>query len=169
MTSASDQQPAAADGVVRPAVPADVPAVLGLIRELADYERALEEVEATQESLQEALFGERPAVFCHVVVHGGRVVGCAVWFLNFSTWRGRHGIYLEDLYVEPAVRGHGYGRALLRSLAQVCHERGYRRLEWSVLDWNSPAIGFYRSLTAAPMDEWTVWRVDGDALQSLAR
>lgn len=157
---------------VRPARPDDVPVILHLVRELAEYERAGHEVLATEELLQEALFGAHPAAYAHVVEHdagAGEVVvaGFALWFLNFSTWLGRHGIYLEDLYVRPELRGHGYGRALLRELARLCLQRGYGRLEWAVLDWNSPAIGFYRSLGAEAMDEWTVYRLSGTALTAL--
>jgi len=155
--------------VIRPAVPQDVPTILRLIRELADYEKALEEVEATEEDLQRALFGPHPKVFAHVAEHEGEVVGFALWFENFSTWKGTHGIYLEDLYVRPQARGHGYGKALLTELARIAVERGYRRVEWSVLDWNEPAIGFYKSLGALPQDEWTVYRLTGEALRELGR
>ncbi|HSR26575.1 MAG TPA: GNAT family N-acetyltransferase [Candidatus Eisenbacteria bacterium] len=154
--------------VVRPARPDDVPAVLALIHELADYERAAHQVRATEESLRAALFAEQPAVFCHVVEVDGVVGGFALWFLNFSTWLGRHGIYLEDLYVRRELRGQGAGTALLRELSAICAQRGYGRLEWWVLDWNADAHGFYRSLGAAPMDEWTVWRLTGDALDRMA-
>jgi GNAT superfamily N-acetyltransferase len=155
---------------VRTARPEDVPAIVGLIRDLADYERAAHEVLATDELLHEALFGSAPAVFA-LVVDGkddGALDAFAVYFLNYSTWTGRHGIYLEDLFVRPEARGQGYGVALLRALARICLERGYTRLEWSVLDWNEPALGFYRSLGAQPMDQWTVHRVAGDALGTLA-
>ncbi len=152
---------------IRPARPDDVPGILALVRELAEYERSLPEVTASQEDLRGALFGEQPAVYCHVVEHEGELAGFAVWFLNFSTWLGRHGIYLEDLFIRPQHRGLGYGRALLVELARIAAERGYRRLEWWVLDWNEPAHGFYLRLGAVPMDEWTVWRLTGDALGSL--
>lgn len=156
-------------GLVRPARPDDVPAVVRLIRELAAYERSEHEVEITEEQLAGALFGPSPALFGHVgLAPGGEVVGVALWFLNFSTWRGTHGIYLEDLYVRPEHRGAGLGRRLLVELARVCLRRGYRRLEWSVLDWNAPAIGFYRAAGAEPMDEWTVYRLTGDALERFA-
>jgi GNAT superfamily N-acetyltransferase len=144
---------------IRPARPDDVPVLLSLIRELADYERSLDQVAATAGSLRSALFADAPAVFCHVAVLDAEVVGLALWFLNFSTWTGTHGIYLEDLYVRPDARGAGAGRALLLSLVDVARERGYARVEWSVLDWNEPAIGFYRSLGAVPMADWTVWRL----------
>jgi GNAT superfamily N-acetyltransferase len=171
-------------GLIRPAAPDDVPEILALIRELADYERAAHEVETTVEQLTALLFGGvagvaattpsgAPAAYAHVVEHadparGTALGGFALWFLNTSTWTGTHGVYLEDLYVRPELRGHGYGKRLLGTLAQVCVERGYRRLEWWVLDWNEPALGFYRSIGAQPMDEWTVQRVTGDALATLA-
>lgn len=153
---------------VRPARPGDVAALLGLVQELATYERAPDAVEATPELLHDALFAARPAVFAHVAEADGRVVGFAIWYVTFSTWLGRHGLWLEDLYVQPPFRGLGTGRALLGELAAVCVERGYGRLEWWVLDWNAPALGFYRALGARPMAEWTVHRVDGDALSRLA-
>ena len=154
---------------VRPIRPEDVPAVVGLVRELADYEKALHEARLTEEQLTGALFGDSPALFGHVALDGDEVVGMALWFLNFSTWRGTHGIYLEDLYVSPAHRGTGLGRELLRTLAAVCVERGYSRLEWSVLDWNTPSIEFYEAAGAVPMDEWTVFRLTDDALSSFAQ
>jgi GNAT superfamily N-acetyltransferase len=154
---------------VRPAHPDDVPAMVGLVRELAAYERAEHEARMTVDQLHTALFGERPALFGHVAVGAdGAVVGLALWFLNFSTWRGTHGIYLEDLYVSPASRGTGLGRELLRTLAQVCVDRGYARLEWTVLDWNTPSIDFYRAAGAEPMDEWTVHRLTDGALTRFA-
>ena len=153
--------------MIRPARREDVPAVLALVRELAEYERAGHEVVATEAQLAAALFGPDPRVHAHVVEHQGQVGGFAVWFVNFSTWLGQHGIYLEDLYVRPELRGQGYGQALLRELAGICVERGYGRLEWWVLDWNVDAHGFYRTVGAVPMDDWTVWRVTGDALRRL--
>jgi GNAT superfamily N-acetyltransferase len=150
--------------VIRDLAPADVPAVVGLVRELAEYEREPASCHLTAEQLTAALFGPAPALFGHVAEVDGAVVGCALWFLNFSTWRGVHGIYLEDLYVRPEHRGAGLGRALLARLATVCRERGYARLEWSVLDWNEPSIAFYRSLGAVGMDGWTTFRLDGEAL-----
>ncbi|MFD4613355.1 GNAT family N-acetyltransferase [Streptomyces sp. NPDC058440] len=154
--------------MIRTATPADVPVIHALICELAEYEKALDEVRATPEQLAEALFGERPAAFAHIAQDAdGEVVGFALWFLNFSTWRGVHGIYLEDLYVRPEARGGGYGRALLTELARVCVERGYERLEWSVLNWNRPAIGFYEALGARPQDEWTVYRLTDEPLKAL--
>jgi GNAT superfamily N-acetyltransferase len=153
---------------VRPIRPDDVPAVVGLVRELAEYERAAHEVRLTEEQLSTALFGDAPKLFGHVAEVGGDVVGMALWFLNFSTWRGTHGIYLEDLYVRPAHRGSGLGRELLRTLAALCVARGYDRLEWSVLDWNTPSIDFYKAAGALPMDEWTVFRLTDDALPAFA-
>lgn len=153
---------------IRPAIPADVPRILELIRDLAEYEQSLDQVAATEEDVRAALFAAQPALFAHVAVAGEDVVGFALWFLNFSTWVGKHGIYLEDLYVTPAMRGHGAGRALLAELAAICVRRGFGRLEWWVLDWNAPAIGFYRSIGAEPMSEWTVHRLSGKALADLA-
>lgn len=154
---------------IRSAKPADVPAILQLIKDLAVYEKAPDAVKSTEENLRVALFGEEPKVFAHVAEDGGQIVGIAIWFLNYSTWMGTHGIYLEDLYVDPEFRGKGYGIALLKSLAKICVERGYSRLQWWVLDWNEPSINFYKSLGAVPMDEWTVFRVDGQALQNLGK
>jgi GNAT superfamily N-acetyltransferase len=156
--------------VIRSATPADVPEILAMIRELAEYERALHEAVATEEQLREALFGPAPAIFAHLAVDDatGESVGFALWFLTFSTWLGRHGIYLEDLYVRPQRRGGGHGRALLAELARIAAARGYGRVEWQVLDWNEPSIGFYKSLGAFPQDEWTVFRLTGDALAALA-
>jgi len=153
---------------IRPAAAGDVPRILALIRELAEYERSLDQVTATEDDLRAALFAAQPAVFAHVAVADGEVVGFALWYLNFSTWLGRPGIYLEDLYVTPAMRGRGIGKALLAELAAICVRRGYGRLEWWVLDWNTPAIGFYRSIGAEPMSEWTVQRLTGPALSRLA-
>lgn len=157
---------------IRPAEQDDVPQIVAMVRELAEYEEALHEAQATEEQFHAALFAPNPAVFALVAVHddptGERIVGFALYFLNFSTWLGKHGIYLEDLYVRPQYRGSGIGQALLASLAQVCVDRGYGRLEWWVLDWNEPALGFYRHLGAQPMDEWTVHRVTGRELTALA-
>lgn len=154
--------------MIRPAGPGDIPVMHQMIRELADYERGLHEVTATEDDLRAALLAERPSLFAHVAEEDGDVAGFAVWFLSYSTWTGRHGIYLEDLYVRPERRGRGHGRALLAELARICVERGYRRLEWWVLDWNAPARGFYESLGALAMDEWTVHRLTGPALRALA-
>jgi GNAT superfamily N-acetyltransferase len=154
--------------VIRRARPDDVPAIHQLIRDLAEYERSLPEVTGTEDQLRESLFGPVPAVFAHVAEHDGRVAGFALWFLNYSTWLCTHGLYLEDLYVLPECRGQGLGRALLAELAALCVERGYGRLEWWVLDWNEPAIGFYRSLGAASMADWTTFRLTGQALADVA-
>ena len=155
---------------IRPAHPDDVPVIVRLVRELAEYEQALEQVEMTQEQLRVALFPEEggPATFAHVAEVDGEVVGVALWFLSFSTWTGTHGIWLEDLYVSPAHRGLGLGQELLRTLAGVCVDRGYHRLEWWVLDWNAPSIGFYESIGAVAQDEWTRFRLDGPALATHA-
>jgi GNAT superfamily N-acetyltransferase len=153
---------------VRPIGPDDVPAVVGLVHELAEYEKAAHEVRLTDRQLHDRLFSEAPALFGHVAELDGEVVGMALWFLNFSTWRGTHGIYLEDLYVRPGHRGTGLGRELLRTLADLCVQRGYSRLEWAVLDWNTPSIDFYRAVGATPMDEWTVFRLTDDALENFA-
>ena len=153
---------------VRPVTPADVPTLVRFIRELAEYEREPDAVKVSEQQLHDALFTATPHLFGHVVTNADGVVGMALWFLNYSTWEGTHGVYLEDLYVTPAARGSGAGRALLSALARECAERGYARLELSVLDWNEPAIGFYRRLGAVPMDQWTVQRLDGRALQELA-
>ncbi|MGZ0149490.1 N-acetyltransferase family protein [Kribbella sp. WER1] len=155
------------DERIRRARPDDVPALVELIYALAEYERARHECHVTEDQLQIALFGENPAAFCHVAEHEGQVVGCAIWFLNFSTWRGVHGIYLEDLFVRPETRGSGLGKALLTALAQECVRNNYERLEWSVLNWNTPAIDFYKSLGAKPQDEWTVYRLTDEALTNL--
>ncbi|MTE20950.1 GNAT family N-acetyltransferase [Streptomyces sp. TRM43335] len=156
--------------MIRAATPADVPVIHSMIRELAEYERSLDQARATEEQLHEALFRAHPAVFALIAEDddSGEPVGFALWFLNFSTWTGTHGVYLEDLYVRPTARGAGHGRALLAELARVCVERGYDRFQWWVLNWNEPAIGFYRSLGAEPMDEWTVFRLSGEPLRDLA-
>jgi GNAT superfamily N-acetyltransferase len=154
--------------VIRPAGAADIPAIHQMIRELAGYERGLHEVTATEDDLRNALLADQPALFAHVAEDHAEIVGFAIWFLNYSTWTGQHGIYLEDLYVKPQHRGSGQGKALLAELARICVERGYSRLEWWVLDWNTPARGFYSSLGAVPMDEWTVHRLTGPALATLA-
>jgi GNAT superfamily N-acetyltransferase len=154
--------------VILPATPDDVPEIVAMVHELAEYEREPQSCLLTEAQLAAALFGPAPALFGHVARIEGAAAGCALWFRNFSTWRGVHGIYLEDLFVRPQFRGHGLGRALLARLAAECVERGYGRLEWSVLDWNEPSIGFYRALGAVTMDDWTTFRLDGNALTSLA-
>ena len=154
---------------VRPVRPDDVPTVCRLVRELAAYEKAEHEALMTDEQLRTSLFGDSPALFGHVAeTPDGEVAGFALWFLTFSTWRGTHGIHLEDLFVSPAHRGTGLGRELLRTLAQECVDRGFARLEWSVLDWNTPSIEFYRAAGALPMDGWTVFRLTDDALTRFA-
>ncbi|MFE6131165.1 GNAT family N-acetyltransferase [Streptomyces sp. NPDC056437] len=154
--------------MIREATPADVPEILAMVRELAEYEKAPQEARATPEQVHAALFGERPGAYAHIAeTDDGEVVGFALWFLNFSTWTGVQGLYLEDLFVRPDRRGGGYGKALLSELARICGERGYERLEWSVLDWNAPSISFYEALGARPQDEWTVYRLTGEALKSL--
>lgn len=175
--------------------PADIPQILELIQDLAEYEKEPDAVHATEEALHEHLFGENPAVFGHVVEvldgdiedrdikDGGvadssgaengdvapgerpRLAGMALWFLNFSTWECTHGIYLEDLYVRPEYRKNGLGKLLLQQLAHLCVARGYQRMEWSVLKWNEPSIQFYKSFGAYPMSGWDTYRLDGDALQ----
>lgn len=154
--------------MIRPAEPRDVAAMHRFVLDLAAYEREPDAVVATPADLDRALFGERATAFAHVAEVDGRVVGLAVWFLNYSTWLGRNGIYLEDLYVEPGYRGRGLGRDLLITLARVAVAHGYPRFEWSVLDWNAPAVDFYRALGAVGQDEWTVQRVSGPALAALA-
>ena len=146
----------------------DVPTILHLIRALADYEKLAHEVVATEHSLQAALFGPSPAAECVIAREGSRPIGFALFFHNFSTFRGQRGLYLEDLFVEPDCRGKGYGRALLQHLAGLAVARDCARFEWSVLDWNKPAIGFYRSVGAQVMDEWRICRLTGDALQTFA-
>ncbi len=153
---------------IQPATAADVPVILQLIRELADYERAPNDVVATEEGLREVLFGENPAAHVLIGREGEVPVAFAVYFFNFSTWLGRAGLYLEDLFVKPELRGKGYGKALLVRLAQIAHERGCGRMEWAVLDWNDPAIQFYRKLGAKPMEEWTVYRLTGERIARLA-
>ena len=154
--------------MIRPATPEDVPEILAMIAELADYERAPHEATATAAQLRSALFSSTPAVYAHVAVDGGDVVGFALWFLNFSTWRGVHGIYLEDLYVRPGARGGGFGKALLAELARICEERGYARLDWWVLHWN-PAREFYDAIGAEPMSDWLPYRLTGEPLYALAK
>jgi GNAT superfamily N-acetyltransferase len=152
---------------IRPARQEEVGVVLQLIHDLAVYEKAPNEVEATEKELLETIFTSDPKVFCDLVEVDGEIAGMAIWFLNYSTWQGKHGIYLEDLFIKPEYRGRGYGKALLKHLAKICDEKGYGRFQWWVLDWNSPAIEFYRSLGAVAMDEWTVYRVSGQALKEL--
>ncbi|PRA12615.1 GNAT family N-acetyltransferase [Arthrobacter sp. MYb211] len=155
---------------IREARLADCPRILDLIHELAVYEKEPDAVKNTVADLEEHLFGEDPKVFTHVAEdESGLLVGIAMWFPTYSTWEGRHGIHLEDLYVQESERGKGTGTALLRTLAQICVARGYRRLEWAVLDWNAPAIAFYDSIHSSTMDGWSTRRLDGPALEEMAR
>jgi GNAT superfamily N-acetyltransferase len=153
---------------IREATVADAGLILRFIRDLAAYERLLHEVEATEGDVVRDLFGPRPKVFCDIAEQDGEPVGFALWFYNYSTFRGRHGIWLEDLFVEPDARGLGAGKALLARLAQRCVEQGLARLEWAVLDWNAPSIAFYDSLGASALDDWTTRRLTGEALERLA-
>jgi len=153
---------------VRPAIEPDVPTILRFVRELAAYERAPDAVDATEEMLAHALFGAAPAAEALIAEVDRAAVGFALFFPNFSTWTGRRGLYLEDLYVTPAARGAGVGKALLARLARIAVERGYARFEWAVLDWNAPAIAFYRAIGAVGMEEWTVQRLTGAPLARLA-
>ncbi len=153
---------------IREATEQDVPLILALIRELADYERLSHEVVATENGLRDSLFGERRYAEVLIAEHGGEAAGFALFFHNFATFLGRPGLYLEDLYVRPAFRSAGIGKELLVRLASLAKRRGCGRLEWWVLDWNEPAVGFYRSIGAEPMDDWTVYRVSGPALEELA-
>lgn len=153
---------------IRDAVQADLPKILQFIKDLAEYEKAPNEVVLSISDLEQSLFGVNPQVYCLIAELENEVTGFAVWHLNYSTWLGKHGIYLEDLYVDPKYRGQGHGKALLRKLAQICVERGYKRLQWWVLDWNQSAIDFYKSIGAEPMDQWTVFRVSGSSLEKLA-
>jgi len=154
--------------LIRPATVADVPLILTLIRELAEYERAPNNAIATEEGLCEVLFGDKPSAEVLIAFENDTAVGFAVYFFNFSTWLGRPGLYLEDLFVRPTIRGKGYGRALLQRLAQIAQERGCGRMEWAVLNWNEPAIGFYKKLGAKPMEDWTVFRLTGEGIERLA-
>jgi GNAT superfamily N-acetyltransferase len=156
------------DGIrIRAATQADAATVYSFIRDLAEYERLLDDVDATPANIDEALFGSNPRVFCDIAEWGGAPAGFALWFYNFSTFRGRHGIYLEDLFVRPAYRGKGIGKALILNLAQRAVRENCARVEWSVLDWNEPSIKFYESLGAIAMEEWTIYRLTGSALKKL--
>jgi GNAT superfamily N-acetyltransferase len=154
---------------IRPARPGEAGLVLSFIRELAEYEKLAHEVETTEAAIADALFGASPLVYCDIAEWNGEPAGFQVWFVNFSTFSGRYGIYLEDLFVRPALRGKGIGKAMLAHLASRCVENGWSRLQWSVLDWNTPSIEFYKSLGAELMDEWTVCKVTGEALKTLAK
>jgi len=154
--------------IIRRARPDEAGLVLSLVCELAGYEKLSHEVEATEQMIAAALFGRNPGLFCDIAEWNGEVAGFAVWFVNFSTFSGRSGIYLEDLFVRPALRGKGIGKALLSNLAKECVANGWSRLQWAVLDWNTPSIEFYKSLGAVMLDEWTVCKVTGAALSALA-
>ncbi len=154
--------------VIRAAVPADATLIFALVRELADYENLQSEVAATPEALSAALFTREPRLFCELAEWDGQPAGFSVWFLNYSTFRGRHGLYVEDLFVRPQFRGHGIGKALMARLARHCVEQGFARFEWAVLDWNAPSIAFYKSIGAQVMDEWRICRLSGQALQDFA-
>ena len=153
---------------IRPAGPGEAPLVLAFVRELAEYEKLSHEVDATEAMIDAALFGPHPRVFCDLAEWEGEAVGFALWFLNFSSFRGRNGIYLEDIFVRPAFRGRGIGKALLKHLARRCIAEGWSRLQWAVLDWNTPSIDFYKSQGAVLLDDWTICRVSDDALAGLA-
>jgi GNAT superfamily N-acetyltransferase len=154
---------------IRSAQTGDAALIVSFIRRLAEYEKRIDEVDCSEADVERALFGASPHAFCDLAYWEGEPAGFALWFYNFSTFRGRHGIYLEDLFVSPELRGKGIGKALMRRLAARCMEEGLPRLQWWVLDWNAPSIDFYRSLGAEPMDEWTVYRINGPALEQLAR
>ena len=154
--------------LIRLATPEDTSDIHRLIYELAVYEKAPDEMVATIEQIEQSLFNNHPVAFCHVAEVDGKIVGIALWFLNYSTWLGKPGIYLEDLFVQPEYRGHGIGKGFMKTLAQLCVERGYERFQWWVLDWNTPSIDFYKSLGAVAMEDWTVFRLYGDALKKFA-
>jgi diamine N-acetyltransferase len=153
---------------IRAAVPADAALIFALVRELADYEKLSGEMDATPEAIAAALFAREPRLFCDIAEWNGEPAGFSVWFLNFSTFRGRHGIYVEDLFVRSAFRKRGIGKALMARLARRCVDEGWARFEWAVLDWNVPSIEFYRSIGAQVMDEWRICRLSGEALQAFA-
>jgi GNAT superfamily N-acetyltransferase len=153
---------------VRAATPDDAALIFGFIRDLAEYEKLLDELTATEGEVARDLFGDNPRVFCDIAEADGEPVGLAVWFYNYSTFKGRHGIYLEDLFVRPEARGKGAGKALLANLARRCIDEGLPRLDWAVLDWNAPSIAFYDSLGAEALDDWIIRRLGGDALRRLA-
>lgn len=155
--------------VIRPAQPADSEMIFKLVNELADYEELSGEVDATEAAIASALFGETPRLYCDIAEWDHQPAGFAVWFLNYSTFRGRHGIYVEDIFVRPPFRGRGIGKALMAKLAQRCVQDGYARFEWAVLDWNTPSIAFYKSIGAEVLDQWKICRMSGEALERFAR
>ena len=154
---------------IRAAQPQDAALIFALVCELADYEKLSAEVDATEEAIAAALFMPEPRLFCDIAEWNGEPTGFSTWFLNFSTFRGRHGIYVEDIFVRPAFRKRGIGKALMQRLARRCVEEGYARFEWAVLDWNAPSIAFYKSIGAQVLDEWRICRLSGSALQDFAR
>jgi GNAT superfamily N-acetyltransferase len=154
--------------MIRPAKITDISFIHDLIVQLAIYEKEPDAVTASSDQIRENLFGDKPVAFCHVAEVEGKVVGIAIWFLNYSTWLGKAGLYLEDLFVLPEFRGRGLGLEFMRTLAKICVERGYERFQWWVLDWNEPSINFYKSIGAEAMDEWTVYRLSGSALSNFA-
>ena len=154
---------------IRPARPQDGALIFALVRELADYEKLSAEVDATEQMVAAALFAPEPRLFCDIAEWNGEPAGFSTWFLNFSTFRGRHGIYVEDIFVRPALRKRGIGKALMQRLARRCLEEGYARFEWAVLDWNAPSIAFYKSIGAQVLDEWRICRLSGRALQTFAQ
>ena len=153
---------------IRSARPSDSALIFALVNELADYEKLSGEVDATERQIAATLFAPEPRVSCDIAEWNGEAAGFALWFLNFSSFRGRHGIYLEDIFVRPAFRQRGIGKALMARLARLCVERGFARFEWSVLDWNTPSIDFYRAMGAQVMDDWRICRLSGEALQRFA-
>jgi GNAT superfamily N-acetyltransferase len=155
--------------LIRAAQPADSALIFALVRELADYEKLSADVDASEAQIAAALFGDAPRLYCDIAEWAGEPAGFSVWFLNFSTFRGRHGIYIEDIFVRAAYRGRGIGKALMARLAQRCVEQGYARCEWAVLDWNAPSIAFYKSIGAQMMNEWRICRMSGNALETFAR
>jgi len=154
---------------IRAARPADSALIFALVRELADYEKLTAEIDATEEQIAAAMFADAPRLYCDIAEWNGKPAGFSVWFLNFSTFRGRHGLYIEDIFVRPAYRGRGIGKALMARLARRCVEQGYARCEWAVLDWNAPSIAFYQSIGAQVLDQWKICRLSGEALNTFAR
>ena len=154
---------------IRAARRGDGALIFALVRELAEYEKLSDEMDASEARIAGALFADNPRLFCDIAEWDGEAVGFATWFLNFSTFRGRHGVYVEDIFVKPAQRGRGIGRALMARLAQHCVEQGYARCEWAVLDWNAPSIAFYNSIGAQVLSEWRICRLSGEALETFAR